>query len=150
LLANGGITIVPGNQRAHRLWQLCGGLALCLTVLLALTPLAQLIPTAALQAAAALAVGSYASDGDAPRGVEFALAAPGDQSNAGIPSPIATSRGRADGSGPEGRAAAALCQHRSIRAREGAAGEHYRHQVSPQLRRDGTHPDRPTGLTIRI
>jgi hypothetical protein len=84
LPANGGITIVPGNQRAHRLWQLCGGLALCLTVLLALTPLAQLIPTAALQAAAALAVGSYASDGDAPRGVEFALAAPADQPNAGI------------------------------------------------------------------
>jgi hypothetical protein len=84
LLANGGITIVPGNQRAHRLWQLCGGLALCLTVLLALTPLAQLIPTAALQAAAVLAVGAYASYGDAAGSEEPALAAPGDESNAAI------------------------------------------------------------------
>jgi len=75
---------VPGDQRAYRLRQLRGGLALCLAVLLALTPLAQLFPTAALQAAAALAAASHLSDDDAPRGEEPALAVPGDEPNAGI------------------------------------------------------------------
>ena len=74
---------MPEDQRAHRLRQLRGGLALCLAVLLALTPVAQLFPTAALQAAAALAAGSYAAD-DARPAEEPALGVPGDQPNAGI------------------------------------------------------------------
>jgi hypothetical protein len=79
-----GIVIVPGDQRAHRLRQLRGGIALCLAVILALTPRAQLIPTAALHAAAALAVGSYASDGGASRGEAPVLGVPGDHPDAGI------------------------------------------------------------------
>jgi hypothetical protein len=75
-----GIVIVPGDQRAHRLRQLRGGIALCLAVLLALTPRAQLIPTAAL-----LAVGSYASDGGASRGEAPALGVPGDQPSGVLP-----------------------------------------------------------------
>jgi hypothetical protein len=74
---------VPVDQRAHRLRQLRGGLALCLAVLLALTPVAQLFPTAALQAAAALAAASHAS-GDARPTEEPALEVPGNQPNAGI------------------------------------------------------------------
>jgi hypothetical protein len=74
---------VPEDQRAHRLRQLRGGLALCLAVLLALTPVAQLFPTAALQAAAALAAASDGAD-DARPAEEPALGVPGDQPNAGI------------------------------------------------------------------
>ena len=73
---------MPGDQRAHRLRQLRGGLALCLAVLLALTPIAQLFPAAVVQAAALAA--AYAPDGAAPRGAEPALGVPGDQPNAGI------------------------------------------------------------------
>jgi hypothetical protein len=75
---------VPGDQRAHRLRHLRGGIALCLAVLLALTPIAQLFPTAALHAAATLAAGSYAPDGDASRGKEPALGVPSDQPYAGV------------------------------------------------------------------
>ena len=75
---------MPEDQRAHRLRQLRGGLALCLAVLLALTPAAQLLPTAALQAAAALAAAAYASGDDARAADEPALGVPGDQPNAGI------------------------------------------------------------------
>jgi hypothetical protein len=74
---------VPEDQRAHRLRQLRGGLALCLAVLLALTPVAQLFPTAAPQAAAALAAASYASDDSRPA-EEPELGVPGNQPNAGI------------------------------------------------------------------
>ena len=75
---------MPEDQRAHRLRQLRGGLALCLAVLLAFTPVAQLFPTAALQAAAALAAASYASGDEARPAEEPVLEVPGDQPNAGI------------------------------------------------------------------
>jgi hypothetical protein len=75
---------VPGDQRAHRLRQLRGGLALCLAVLLALTPLAQFCPGLALQAGPAVAAASYAPDGDAPSGEESALSLQENRPDAGI------------------------------------------------------------------
>jgi hypothetical protein len=75
---------VPGDQRAHRLRQLRGSLALCLAVLLAITPLAQLYPTVAPQAALAASAPSYAPDGNTPRGEEPAFGLQGEQPDAGI------------------------------------------------------------------
>jgi hypothetical protein len=75
---------VPGDQRAHRLRRLRGGLALCLAVLLAITPLAQLSPIVALQAAPAASAASYAPDGNAPRGEEPAFGLWGEGADTGI------------------------------------------------------------------
>ena len=75
---------MPVDQRARRVRQLRGGLALCLAVLLAITPLAQLFPTVAPQAALAASAPSYAPDGNAPRGEEPALGLQDDRPDAGI------------------------------------------------------------------
>jgi hypothetical protein len=75
---------VPGDQRAHRLRQLRGGLALCLAVLLAILPLAQLFPTVAPQAALAASAPTYAPDADAPGGEKPALGLQDDRPDAGI------------------------------------------------------------------
>jgi hypothetical protein len=75
---------VPGDQRAHRLRQLRGGLALCLAILLTITPFARLSPTVAPQAALAASAPSYAPDGKAPWGEEPALGLQDDRPDAGI------------------------------------------------------------------
>jgi hypothetical protein len=60
------------NQRARRVRQLRGSLALCLAVLLALTPAAQLFPTLSPLAALAPSAATYDQGGNAP-GAEPAL-----------------------------------------------------------------------------
>jgi hypothetical protein len=75
---------VSVDQRARRVRQLRGGLALCLAVLLALPPLAQLSPTVAAQAALAASAPSYAPDGNAPRDEEPKLGLQVDRPKAGI------------------------------------------------------------------
>jgi hypothetical protein len=72
------------DQRARRVRQLRGGLALCLAVLLAIPPLAQLSPSVAPQAALAASAPSYAPDGNAPHDEEPTLGLPVDRPKAGI------------------------------------------------------------------
>jgi len=72
------------NQRARRVRQLHGGLALCLAVLLALTSAAQLFPTLSAQAALALPAAFYDPGGSAPRNEEPALRRQDHQPDAGI------------------------------------------------------------------
>ena len=72
------------NQRARRVRQLRGGLALCLAVLLGIPPLTQLFAPVALQAAVAASVPSYAPDGKASRGDEPAFGLRSEGAHAGI------------------------------------------------------------------
>ena len=80
----GEVGEVPVDQRACRVRQLRGGLALCLAILLAIPPLAQLSPSVAPQAALAASAPSYAPDGNAHRGEEPALGLQDDRPDAGI------------------------------------------------------------------